>query len=132
MSSEYNKWITLRDLGIALYMIPLAILSIFVPVASWKLAWGMGFLLVLVTLGTLREVIGAGTLFANAHLMFGEGARSMLLTLGDDYPGFLLAVLPPGAFIGLGLLIAIKNHIDRRSVSSQAVIAETPAETPAG
>jgi len=93
---------------------------------------GMGFLLVLVTLGTLREVIGAGTLFANAHLMFGEGARSMLLTLSDDYPGFLLAVLPPGAFIGLGLLIAIKNHIDKRSVSSQAVIAETPAETPAG
>ena len=93
---------------------------------------GMGFLLVLVTLGTLREVIGAGTLFANAHLMFGEGARSMLLTLSDDYPGFLLAVLPPGAFIGLGLLIAIKNHIDRRSVSNQAVIAEIPAETPAG
>ena len=93
---------------------------------------GMGFLLVLVTLGTLREVIGAGTLFANAHLMFGEDARSMLLTLGDDYPGFLLAVLPPGAFIGLGLLIAIKNHIDRRSVSSQAaIVTETPSETPA-
>jgi len=93
---------------------------------------GMGFLLVLVTLGTLREVIGAGTLFANAHLMFGEDARSMLLTLGDDYPGFLLAVLPPGAFIGLGLLIAIKNHIDKRFASTQAVIVtETPAETPA-
>jgi len=93
---------------------------------------GMGFLLVLVTLGTLREVIGAGTLFANAHLMFGEGARSMLLTLGDDYPGFLLAVLPPGAFIGLGLLIAIKNHIDRRSVSTQAaIVTEAPSETPA-
>ncbi len=93
---------------------------------------GMGFLLVLVTLGTLREIIGAGTLFANAHLMFGEDARSMLLTLGDDYPGFLLAVLPPGAFIGLGLLIAIKNHIDKRFASTQAVIVtETPAETPA-
>jgi Na+-translocating ferredoxin:NAD+ oxidoreductase subunit E len=94
---------------------------------------GMGFLLVLVTLGSLREAIGAGTLFANAHLMFGEGARSMLLTLGDDYPGFLLAVLPPGAFIGLGLLIAIKNHIDKRMVSTQpAVVAETPSESPAG
>ena len=93
---------------------------------------GMGFLLVLVTLGTLRDVIGAGTLFANAHLMFGEGARSMLLTLGDDYPGFLLAVLPPGAFIGLGLLIAIKNLIDRRSVSTQAaIVTETPSGTPA-
>jgi electron transport complex protein RnfE len=93
---------------------------------------GMGFLLVLVTLGSVREAIGAGTLFANAHLMFGEGARSMLLTLGDHYPGFLLAVLPPGAFIGLGLLIAIKNHIDKRMVSTKAVIAaETPSESPA-
>ena len=93
---------------------------------------GLGFMLVLVTLGTLREAIGAGTLFANAHLMFGEGARSMLLTLGDDYPGFLLAVLPPGAFIGLGLLIAIKNHIDRRMVSPQAAIVTKPLSgTPA-
>lgn len=93
---------------------------------------GMGFLLVLVTLGSVREAIGAGTLFANAHLMFGESARSMLLTLGDDYPGFLLAVLPPGAFIGLGLLIAIKNHIDKRMVSTQpAIVTESPAETPA-
>ena len=94
---------------------------------------GMGFLLVLVTLGSIREMIGAGTLFANAHLMFGEDAKSMLLTLGDDYPGFLLAVLPPGAFIGLGLLIAVKNWIDRRTVSSPAVVlTETPSETPAG
>lgn len=93
---------------------------------------GMGFLLVLVTLGSVREAIGAGTLFANAHLMFGEDARSMLLTLGDDYPGFLLAVLPPGAFIGLGLLIAIKNHIDKRMASTKpAIVAETPSETPA-
>jgi electron transport complex protein RnfE len=65
--------------------------------------------------------------------MFGEGARSMLLTLGDDYPGFLLAVLPPGAFIGLGLLIAIKNHIDNRMATTQpAVAAETPSGSPAG
>ena len=94
---------------------------------------GVGFLLVLVTLGAIREVIGAGTLFANAHLMFGEGAKSLVLTLGADYPGFLLAVLPPGAFIGLGLLIAVKNHIDKRMVSTQPVgVAETPSRTPAG
>ena len=91
---------------------------------------GLGFLLVLVTLGSLREIIGAGTLFANAHLLFGEGARSMLLTLGEDYPGFLLAVLPPGAFIGLGLLIAIKNHLDKRLASPKPVIvSKTSAET---
>lgn len=93
---------------------------------------GMGFLLVLVTLGSLREIIGAGTLFANAHLVFGEGARAMLLTLGDDYPGFLLAVLPPGAFIGLGLLIAVKNHLDKRLASPRpAIVTEAPSETPA-
>jgi electron transport complex protein RnfE len=64
--------------------------------------------------------------------MFGEGARSMLLTLGDDYPGFLLAVLPPGAFIGLGLLIAIKNYIDKHITTTQpAIVTETPSETPA-
>ena len=94
---------------------------------------GLGFLLVLVTLGSLREIVGFGTLFANAHLLFGEGAKSMVLTLGDDYPGFLLAVLPPGAFIGLGLLIAIKNHLDKRLASPKPAIAsETSVETPAG
>jgi electron transport complex protein RnfE len=46
--------------------------------------------------------------------MFGEAARSMTLVFVEDYSGFLLAVLPPGAFIGLGLLIAVKNIIDRR------------------
>ena len=80
---------------------------------------GLGFLLVLVTLGSLREIIGQGSLFANAHLMFGESARSVELTLGENYPGFLLAILPPGAFIGLGLLIALKNAIERRSKQQQ-------------
>ena len=93
---------------------------------------GSGFLLVLVTLGSMREIIGSGTLFANAHLLFGESAKAMVLTLGEDYPGFLLAVLPPGAFIGLGLLIAIKNHLDKRLASARPVtVRETPVETPA-
>ena len=74
---------------------------------------GMGFILVLITLGGMRELLGQGTLFADAHLMFGSAAEGMELTLSDDYPGFLLAILPPGAFIGLGFLIAIKNAIDR-------------------
>ncbi len=78
------------------------------------LSMGTGFLLVLVTLGGLREIIGQGTLFAQAHLMFGETARAITITFIDDYSGFLLAILPPGAFIGLGLLIALKNVIDNR------------------
>jgi len=82
------------------------------------LAMGLGFTIILVLLGALREIIGMGTLFANAHLMFGEVARNMTLSFSDDYPGFLLAVLPPGAFIGLGMLIAIKNVIDRRQAQA--------------
>ena len=84
------------------------------------LSMGMGFLLVLVTLGGLREIIGQGTLFAQAHLMFGEAARVLTITFIDDYSGFLLAILPPGAFIGLGLLIAMKNAIDSRKQKTQA------------
>jgi electron transport complex protein RnfE len=79
------------------------------------LSMGFGFLLVLVALGSVREIIGQGTLFSQAHMMFGEAARSMTIVLVDDYGGFLLAILPPGAFIGLGLLIAAKNVIDKRT-----------------
>jgi electron transport complex protein RnfE len=75
---------------------------------------GMGFTLVLVTLGGMRELLGNGTLFANANLMFGDIAKNWSLTLIEDYRGFLVAILPPGAFLGLGLLIAIKNVIDKK------------------
>jgi len=78
------------------------------------LATGLGFCLALVALGALREVIGHGTLMTHAHLMFGGLGESMQLTLIPDHPGFLLAMLPPGAFIGLGLLIAGRNWLDAR------------------
>ena len=85
---------------------------------------GLGFTLVLVVLGGMRELIGFGTLFANAQLMFGTIGQTMTITFSEDYPGFLLAVLPPGAFIGLGLLIAVKNVIDKRRSTSQPVAVE--------
>jgi len=78
------------------------------------LAMGVGFTLVLVTLGGLRELVGQGTLFSHAHLMFGEAGRQLSLTLIENYRGFLLAILPPGAFIGLGLMIAGMNVINAR------------------
>ncbi len=90
---------------------------------------GLGFTLVLITLGGLRELIGFGTLFANAQLMFGSLGESMTITLSEDYPGFLLAVLPPGAFIGLGLLIALKNVIDKHQSTQQSAVI--PAAEPA-
>ena len=83
---------------------------------------GLGFTLVLVVLGGMRELIGFGTLFANAQLMFGSIGETMTITFSENYPGFLLAVLPPGAFIGLGLLIAIKNIIDKRQSAKQAIV----------
>ncbi|BCN93218.1 electron transport complex subunit E [Thiomicrorhabdus immobilis] len=80
---------------------------------------GLGFMFVLVLLGALREMIGNGTLFDQAYLMFGESARSWTIHFGDDYQGVLLAILPPGAFIGLGLLIAFKNMLDAKKVAKQ-------------
>ncbi len=92
---------------------------------------GLGFTLVLLVLGALREAIGQGTLLANAHLMFGETGQRMTIVLADDYPGFLLAVLPPGAFLGLGLLIACKNLLDKRMQQARRVdVALTPATSP--
>jgi electron transport complex protein RnfE len=90
---------------------------------------GFGFMLVLVTLGAMRELIGSGTLFANAHLMFGEAARGFTITLFSNYEGFLLAILPPGAFMALGVLIALKNVINaRKERKAQATPATAPAQ----
>lgn len=83
------------------------------------LMMGIGFTLALTLLGGLRELLGHGTLFAQAELMFGEGAH-FTVTVFENYRGFLLAILPPGAFIGLGLLVALKNAIDQR-VSARPV-----------
>jgi electron transport complex protein RnfE len=93
------------------------------------LAMGLGFTLVLIALGAMREIIGQGTLLDHAHLMFGEAARDWTFTLIEDYRGFLLAILPPGAFLGLGLLIAAKNVIDARRERRVAARAlAVPAE----
>jgi electron transport complex protein RnfE len=88
------------------------------------LSMGIGFTLVLVTLGGLRELVGQGTLFYQAHLLLGEAAQGLSLSLGADFQGILLAILPPGAFIGLGLLIALKNIIDKRVQQRQAAPLE--------
>ncbi|HQT25931.1 MAG TPA: electron transport complex subunit E [Burkholderiales bacterium] len=81
---------------------------------------GLGLTLVLIVLGGMRELIGKGTLLSGIDLVFGESAKSFVLTVIPHYRGFLLAILPPGAFIGLGLLIALKNHLDARSKAAAA------------
>jgi len=77
------------------------------------LAMGLGFALVLVLLGAARELIGNGTLLADAHLLFGPLAQDWGWSAAD-YRGFLLAALPPGAFFGLGFILAAKNAIEGR------------------
>lgn len=90
-------------------------------------AMGIGFTLALILLGGMRELVGFGTLFSQAHLMFGEGARALTITLFDDYPNMLLAILPPGAFLGLGLLIAGKNYLHARAEQRAAAITSNMA-----
>lgn len=72
---------------------------------------GLGLTAVLVVLGGLREALGKGTLLSGIDLALGPMAKDWVIPLAPDYGGFLLAILPPGAFIGLGLLIALRNRI---------------------
>ncbi len=87
------------------------------------LAIGIGFTLVLFTLGALRELIGQGTLFAGADLMFGPAAADWMLKI-TNYKGALIAILPPGAFLGLGFMIAIKNIIDGKLEKRRLALKE--------
>ncbi len=92
------------------------------------LMMGLGFAGVLVALGAFREVLGQGTLFSQAELLLGSAASGLELTVIPGYDGFLLAALPPGAFIGLGLLLALKNLIDQRRPGTHTMAQ--PAEAP--
>lgn len=86
------------------------------------LMMGLGFTLVLVILGGIREILGNGTLFDGADLLLGEWAEALRIQLFSvDYP-LLLAILPPGAFIVMGFIIAGKNWLD----SYHAARAEQP------
>lgn len=76
------------------------------------ISMGLGFTGVLLALGVMREILAQGTLFADASIMLGDWATT--ITLFENYNGFLLAALPPGAFIGLGFLLALKNVIDQK------------------
>lgn len=83
---------------------------------------GAGFILVLVVVGAFREIIGSGTLFANASLLLGESFTFIEMTIIPDYRGFLIMALPPGGFIALGLILAIKQHYERQKKTSETTI----------
>jgi electron transport complex protein RnfE len=79
------------------------------------LMMGIGFTLVLVVLGAIREVLGQGTLFDGAELLLGPWATILRVEVLSLDSKFLLAILPPGAFITMGILIAVKNMIDAKA-----------------
>lgn len=91
---------------------------------------GIGLTLVLVVLGAIREIAGQGTLFSGIDLALGPAAKDWIITVLPDYKGFLLAILPPGAFIGLGLLIAGRNWLDMRA-QRRAHLQAHPSAAPA-
>ncbi|HII3684862.1 TPA: electron transport complex subunit E [Pasteurella multocida] len=78
-------------------------------------AMGLGMCLSLVFLGAIREILGNGTLFDGIEHLLGDWAKGLRIELFHLDSHFLLAILPPGAFIGLGLILAIKNVIDQRN-----------------
>lgn len=90
------------------------------------LANGLGFTVVLALLGAVREIIGSGTLFAGADMLFGAAADGLTVHLGWSNNGFILALLPPGAFLGLALLIAARNAIQQAA----AAPTEQPTQLP--
>ena len=87
------------------------------------LMMGTGFTLAMVALGMIREISSAGTLFANASVLLGESFRFLEITLLPHYQGFLLTALPPGGFIALGFLVAVKRMIDQRINAREKTVA---------
>jgi electron transport complex protein RnfE len=80
---------------------------------------GLGLVWVLALLGGMRELIGSGTLFSGIEMIV--SGWSAIRVFGDDYPGFMIAILPPGAFFALGCLIAGFNAINARRARQQPV-----------
>ncbi len=94
------------------------------------LMMGLGFTLALVTLGAAREILGSGTLFANAALLLGDSLTFLELQLIPDYSGFLLVVLPPGGFLVLGFLLAARRILDghlQQRAQNRTLSTETSA-----
>ncbi|MFA5370380.1 MAG: electron transport complex subunit E [Sideroxydans sp.] len=99
------------------------------PSAVDGLMMGLGLTAVLATLGGMREIVGKGTLLSGIDLVFGDGAKTWVVHVIPDYHGFLIAILPPGAFIGLGLIIAARNWLNlsaEQEVRSQPVPVALP------
>jgi len=92
---------------------------------------GIGLTFVLGLLGGMREIVGRGTLFSGLDLALGENFKHAVLTIIPDYNGFLLAALPPGAFLGLGFLIAAHNWVEQRKAQKKPTPSSSGTLKPA-
>ncbi len=92
-----------------------------IPSALDGFMMGMGLSLVLALLGGIREIIGKGTLFSGIDLALGPSAKMFIIQVIPNYHGFLLAILPPGAFFGLASLVATKNWLEQRKSRTASV-----------
>lgn len=90
------------------------------------LAHGLGFAAVLIVLGSLRELVGTGGLFSGSEMLFGLTAGSLTVQIFPASAGFLLALTPPGAFLTLALVLALRNKLLQRR---QAMPATDDADT---
>ena len=94
------------------------------------LAHGLGFSAVLITLGGIRELIGTGGMLNNAEMLLGDAGTGLAIQFIPNASGFLLALLPPGAFLVLALLIALRNVMNRRQrAAEQPPLAEAHKQT---
>ncbi|MDY0011971.1 MAG: electron transport complex subunit E [Rhodocyclaceae bacterium] len=89
---------------------------------------GLGFTLALTVIGGIREVLGSGTLFANAHLLLGPAFTFLEVELPSAGSGALLMILPPGGFLVLAGILVAKRLFDERMAARKA--AASPATTP--
>jgi electron transport complex protein RnfE len=80
----------------------------------------MGATCAMFVLGSLREILGNGTLFDGADSLLGSWAKVLRIEVFHTDTPFLLAMLPPGAFIGLGMMLAVKYLIDERTKQRKA------------
>lgn len=76
---------------------------------------GIGFTLALTAIGAVREIIGAGTLFADASLLLGPAFTFMEMRIMPADSGILLMILPPGGFLVAGLMVVGKRMLDVRA-----------------
>ncbi|HXE40980.1 MAG TPA: electron transport complex subunit E [Azonexus sp.] len=101
--------------------LPLARLEAFAakqpPVAAVLdgLFMGLGFTIALTAVGAVREIIGSGTLFADASLLLGPSFKVIEMRLLPADMGVLMMILPPGGFIVTGLLVVVKRILDLRA-----------------